>query len=179
MFGNAGLYLMAAAIMISAFGCCNGLILAGARVYYAMARDKLFFASAGTLHARHRTPAVALMVQGIWIGVLCLSGTYSQLLDFVIFAAVLFYTMTAVALFSLRARRPQLPRPVRAPGYPWLPALYIVMTTLIAANLLFTRTTYAGLGLFIVLLGVPVYFIWRAVTKAPRDLSATESGYQS
>ena len=175
MFGDIGLYLMAGAIMISTFGCCNGMILAGARVYYAMAHDQLFFAGAGTLHARYRTPAVALIVQAIWIGVLCLSGTYSQLLDFVIFAAVLFYAMTAVALFCLRARHPELARPVRAPGYPWLPALYVALTGLIGVNLLFTRTTYAGLGLLIVLLGVPVYFVWRAVAKAPPRVSETES----
>lgn len=166
MFGEAGLYIMAAAIVISTFGCNNGLILSGARVYYAMARDRLFFRSAGTLHPVHRTPAAALIVQGAWISVLCLSGSYSQLLDFVIFAALLFYVMTAVGLFLLRRRRPELPRPVRAPGYPWLPALYIGLTALVGINLLFTRTTYSSLGLLIVLLGVPVYFVWRRLVRA-------------
>jgi len=166
IFGETGLYIMAAAIVISTFGCNNGLILAGARVYYAMARDSLFFKSAGTLHPVHRTPAVALVVQAIWISVLCLSGTYNQLLDFVIFAALLFYVMTAASLFALRRRRPDLPRPVRAPGYPVLPALYIALTAIVAVNLLFTRTTYASLGLLIVLLGVPVYFLWRKFARA-------------
>jgi APA family basic amino acid/polyamine antiporter len=165
MFGEAGLYIMAVAIMISTFGCANGLILAGARVYYAMAQDGLFFRPLGELHATRCTPVAALVLQGIWISVLCLSGTYSQLLDFVIFSSVLFYMMAAVGIFFLRRRKPDLPRPVRAPGYPWLPALYVLLTGAICVNLLFTRTTYSSLGLLIVLLGVPVYFIWRAVSK--------------
>src|SRR5690606_7181621 len=158
MFGEAGLYIMAVAIMISTFGCANGLILAGARVYYAMAQDGLFFRPLGELHATRCTPVAALVLQGIWISVLCLSGTYSQLLDFVIFSSVLFYMMAAVGIFFLRRRKPDLPRPVRAPGYPWLPALYVLLTGAICVNLLFTRTTYSSLGLLIVLLGVPVYF---------------------
>ncbi|MGH7675774.1 MAG: APC family permease, partial [Gemmatimonadales bacterium] len=116
MFGEPGLYLMAAAIMISTFGCNNGLILSGARVYYAMARDNLFFKSTGVLHPQHRTPALALVVQAIWTSVLCLSGTYGELLNYVIFAALLFYMLTAVGLFLLRRKRPDAPRPVRAVG---------------------------------------------------------------
>jgi APA family basic amino acid/polyamine antiporter len=163
MFGTPGLYIMAVAIMISTFGCNNGLILSGARVYYAMARDDLFFKSAGVLHPTYKTPAIALIVQAVWTCVLCLSGTYSQLLNFVIFAAVAFYMVTAVGLFLLRKKQPSLPRPVRAPGYPWLPAIYVVVTGLIAVNLLFAPATqtYAILGLILVLLGVPVYFGWR------------------
>src|SRR6267143_1660893 len=129
ILGEPGLKLMAAAIMISTFGCNNGLILSGARVYYAMARDDLFFRSAGVLHPRFKTPAVALVVQGLWTSLLCLSGTYTQLLNFVIFAALLFYGLTAVGLFALRAKRPAAERPVRAPGYPWLPALYVIART--------------------------------------------------
>jgi APA family basic amino acid/polyamine antiporter len=166
MFGKTGLYLMAAAIVISTFGCNNGLILAGARVYYAMARDNLFFRSAGALHPKHRTPHTALIVQAVWISVLCLSGTYNQLLDFVIFAALLFYVMTGASVFALRVRRPDHARPVRVPGYPWVPALYIALTATVGVNLLFTRTTYSSLGLLIVLLGVPVYFLWRKVARA-------------
>ena len=163
MFGNPGLYIMAVAIMISTFGCNNGLILSGARVYYAMARDNLFFQSAAVLHPQYKTPAVALVVQAVWTCVLCLSGTYSQLLNFVIFAAVAFYTVTAIGLFRLRRRLPAVPRPVRAPGYPWLPAVYVVLTGLIAVDLLVqpATRTYATLGLGLVLLGVPVYFLWR------------------
>jgi APA family basic amino acid/polyamine antiporter len=163
MFGAPGLYIMAVAIMISTFGCNNGLILAGARVYYAMAQDNLFFKSAATLHPRYRTPAIALIVQALWTCVLCLSGTYGQLLNFVIFAAVAFYLVTAIGLLRLRRGRPDIPRPVRAPGYPVLPACYIVLTALIAVDLLVQNATrtYAMLGLLLVLLGVPVYYGWR------------------
>jgi basic amino acid/polyamine antiporter, APA family len=165
MLGAPGLYVMAIAIMISTFGCNNGLILSGARVYYAMARDNLFFKSAADLHPTYKTPALALIVQAIWACVLCLSGTYGQLLNFVIFAAVMFYTVTAIGLFLLRRKRPDLPRPVKAPGYPVLPALYVVMTGLIAIDLLVqgATRTYAFLGLILVLLGVIVYYIWRWV----------------
>jgi APA family basic amino acid/polyamine antiporter len=165
ILGDAGLYVMAAAIMISTFGCNNGLILSGARVYYAMARDDLFFRSAGTLHPEYKTPAVALVVQALWTSVLCLSGTYGQLLEFVIFAALVFYMLTAAGLFALRMKRPQAERPVRVPGYPWLPALYLLLTTLIAVAMLAMKTTYSGLGLLCVLAGVPVYVLWRAVTR--------------
>src|SRR6185503_2003602 len=160
MFGAPGLYIMAVAIMISTFGCNNGLILSGARVYYAMAVDNLFFKSAAVLHPQYKTPAVALIVQAAWTCVLCLSGTYSQLLNFVIFAAVAFYMVTAIALFALRTKRPDIPRPVRAPGYPWLPAVYIVLTALISVDLLVqdATRTYSFLGLALVLLGVPVYY---------------------
>src|SRR5881394_3895437 len=163
MFGPAGLYMMAIAIMISTFGCNNGLILSGARVYYAMAEDNLFFKSAANLHPRYRTPALALVVQAVWTCVLCLSGTYGQLLNFVIFAAVVFYTVTAIGLFRLRTKRPDLPRPVRAPGYPILPALYVVLTGLIAVDLVIqpATRTYSMLGLLFVLIGVPVYYLWR------------------
>jgi basic amino acid/polyamine antiporter, APA family len=163
MFGTPGLYIMAIAIMISTFGCNNGLILSGARVYYAMAQDNLFFKSAANLHPTYKTPALALIVQAIWTCVLCLSGTYGQLLNFVIFAAVAFYAVTAVGLFRLRQQRPDLPRPVRAPGYPILPAVYVLLTGLIAVNLLIqdATRTYAMLGLILVLLGVPVYYGWR------------------
>jgi APA family basic amino acid/polyamine antiporter len=163
MFGAPGLYIMTIAIMISTFGCNNGLILSGARVYYAMATDNLFFKSAANLHPTYKTPALALIVQAIWTCVLCLSGTYGQLLNFVIFAAVVFYTVTTVGIFRLRHSRPDIPRPVKAPGYPFLPALYVVLTGLIAVDLLVqdSTRTYAFLGLILVLLGVPVYFGWR------------------
>jgi APA family basic amino acid/polyamine antiporter len=169
MFGSAGLYVMAVAIMISTFGCNNGLILSGARVYYAMARDNLFFLpKAGDLHPTYRTPVLALWTQAAWTCVLCLSGTYGQLLDYIIFAAVLFYMVTVIGLFALRVRRPDLPRPVRAPGYPWLPALYVLLTGLICVNLLIEKPLYTWPGLAIVALGVPVYFGWRAWTGSTR-----------
>jgi APA family basic amino acid/polyamine antiporter len=171
IFGDPGLYMMAAAIMISTFGCNNGLILSGARVYYAMARDNLFFKSAGMLHPQYKTPSVALVVQAIWTSVLCLSGSYTQLLNYVIFAALVFYMLTALGLFALRAKRPGAERPVRTPGYPWLPALYVVMTGLIALDLLFNATTrtYSALGLGFVLAGVPVYYLWRRFVARERS----------
>ena len=169
IFGETGLYIMAAAIIISTFGCNNGLILSGARVYYAMAQDRLFFQSIGVLHPQYRTPALALIIQAVWTSVLCLSGTYSQLLEYVIFAAVLFYVLTSISLFALRIRQPELLRPVRVKGYPSVPALYLVLTALICINLLFTRPTYSGLGLLLVLLGVPVYFVWKMHEKLPSN----------
>jgi APA family basic amino acid/polyamine antiporter len=165
MFGDIGLYVMAAAIMISTFGCNNGLILSGARVYYAMARDNLFFKSSGTLHPQFKTPTTALIIQAVWTSVLCLSGTYGELLNYVIFAALLFYMIAAIGIFMLRAKRPDAERPVKAVGYPMLPALYIVATGALCVNLLFQQTRYAGLGLIIVALGVPVYFVWKRVVR--------------
>jgi APA family basic amino acid/polyamine antiporter len=163
MVGPLGAILMAIAILISTFGCNNGLILAGARVYYAMARDSLFFRRAGTLHPEFRTPVFALITQAVWTMVLCISGTYGELLNYVVFAALLFYALTAVALFRLRRIRPDVPRPVKAFGYPVLPALYVVATTAIMVVLLVDpqQRLYSGLGLLLVLVGVPVYWLWR------------------
>jgi APA family basic amino acid/polyamine antiporter len=166
-FGASGAALMAVAIMISTFGCNNGLILAGARIYYAMARDDLFFRRAGTVNARH-APAFALIVQCVWASLLCLSGTYGQLLDFLIFAVLIFYILTIAGLFVLRASRPDLPRPYRAFGYPVLPALYLVMALFIEVQLLRYKPQYTWPGLIIVLLGVPVYFVWRRAERARR-----------
>jgi APA family basic amino acid/polyamine antiporter len=168
VFGAVGASIMAAAILISTFGCNNGLILSGARVYYAMARDKLFFAKAGTLN-RHNVPSAALIAQSIWTSLLCLSGTYGQLLNYVIFAALIFYALTTVGLFRLRQLRPDAERPYKVVGYPVLPALYIILASAIAVILLIAdqTRTQALFGLVIVLLGVPVYFIWRKVESAP------------
>lgn len=160
IFGNTGAYLMAAAILVSTFGCINGLILAGARVYYAMARDNLFFEKAGRL-SKAKVPAVSLIIQGVWCAFLTLTGSYGQLLDYVIFAALIFYALTTVALFRLRTTKPDMPRPYRAVGYPVVPALYMIAAAGIAVILLFAKPLYSFSGLFIVLLGMPVYFIWR------------------
>jgi APA family basic amino acid/polyamine antiporter len=169
MFGNAGGALMAIAILISVFGCANGLILAGARVYYAMAKDNLFFRSVSKLHPTYKTPAVSLLVQAVWTSALCLSGTYSQLLDYIIFAVLVFYILTIFGLFVLRRTRPDAPRPYRAIGYPLLPALYIAMALFIDVVLLRYKPQYTWPGLAIVLLGIPVYFLWhrRGGTVAP------------
>ena len=160
MLGDAGLYLMAAAILVSTFGCINGLILAGARVYYAMAQDGLFFEAAGRLSPESRVPTWALLVQGVWTAFLTLTGSYGQLLDYVIFAALLFYALTMVALFALRRSRPEMPRPYRAFGYPFIPALYLLSALGIAILLLVAKPQYSFAGLFLVLLGVPVYYVW-------------------
>ncbi|MBA3913740.1 MAG: amino acid permease [Acidobacteriales bacterium] len=161
MLGPLGGTLMALAIMLSCFGCNNGLILAGARVYYAMAKDGLFFRSVARLHPTYKTPAVSLMVQMVWTCLLCLSGTYGQLLDYIIFAVLVFYVLTIVGLFVLRRTRPEAPRPYRAFGYPVLPAIYILMAVFIDVVLLLYKPQYTWPGLVIVLLGVPVYFAWK------------------
>lgn len=169
VFGPNGTTLMAIAILISTFGCNNGLILAGARVYWAMARDGLFFQRAGSLNARG-VPAYALIVQSIWISLLCLTGTYGQLLDYVIFAALVFYCLTTIGLFILRRTRPTAERPYKAVGYPVLPGLYVLLAGGLAIVLLIADKTRAQAvaGLAIVLLGIPVYFLWRSA-GAPRS----------
>src|SRR5262245_14318988 len=161
MFGPVAAPLMAAAIMISTFGCANGLILSGARVYYAMALDGLFFERAARLHPRWNAPVFALAIQCVWATLLTLSGRYGDLLDYVIFAVLLFYILTITGLFSLRRARPEMERPYRAFGYPVLPALYILTAGLIEILLLLYKPNYTWPGLIIVLLGAPVYFVWR------------------
>ncbi len=157
IFGNIGVYVMAALIMVSTFGCNNGLILAGARVYYAMSKDQLFFKQAGILNSKD-VPANSLIFQCIWASILCLSGTYGQLLDYIIFAALLFYILTIGGIFILRRKQPDTPRPYKAWGYPFLPALYIIIAAAICIDLLINKPTFAYPGLIIVLLGIPVYY---------------------
>jgi basic amino acid/polyamine antiporter, APA family len=152
--------LMAIAIMLSGFGCCNGVILAGARVYYAMAKDGLFFKSVAKLHPTYKTPAVSLVVQMIWACILCVSGSYGQLLDYIIFAVLVFYILTIFGLFVLRRTHPDAERPYRTVGYPVLPAIYIAMALFIDVVLLRYKPQYTWPGLIIVLLGIPVYFLW-------------------
>jgi basic amino acid/polyamine antiporter, APA family len=160
MLGEGGAVIMALGIMVSTFGCENGLILAGARVYYAMARDGLFFRMAGLLNTRS-VPAAALVLQGAWACVLTLSGTYGDLLDYVIFAALLFYVLTVGAIFVLRRTQPSVPRPYRALGYPIIPAAYITLAALIMIDLLIVKPRYTWPGLLIVVSGVPVFYWWR------------------
>jgi len=163
IFGSSAGTMMAVAILISTFGCNNGLILAGARVYWAMARDGVFFAKAGLL-SNKGVPAWALIAQSVWTSVLCLTGSYNQLLDYVIFAALVFYVLTTAGLFILRVKRPDAERPYRAVGYPALPALYILLASAVAVSLFISEKTrgQAKAGLVIVLLGIPVYFLWRS-----------------
>lgn len=155
-----GVPFMAVAVMISTFGCVNGLILMGARLYFAMARDGLFFQGVGTLSARG-VPFTGLVLQGVWSILLVFSGTYSELLDFVIFAALLFYALTVAGLFILRRKLPDAARPYRAFGYPLVPALYVVLCAAIMIDLLIVRPEYTWPGLILVLTGIPVYFLWR------------------
>jgi len=160
-FAGIGAKLMAAAILVSTFGCVNGMLLAGARVYYAMSRDGLFFKSAGRLSEKSGTPVNSLWMQWAWTCLLCLSGSYGQLLDYVIFAVLVFYILTIFGLFVLRKKRPDVARPYKAFGYPVLPALYIVMATWICGVLLRYKPQYTWPGLLLVVLGVPVYLVWK------------------
>ncbi len=169
MLGPAGAVIMAVAILVSTFGCNNGLILAGPRVYWAMARDRLFFAPAGRLHPEWRTPVFALVAQALWAMLLCLTGTYGQLLDYVIFAALIFYLLTTLALFNFRRTQPDLPRPVKAFGYPVVPALYVIAIAFLLYVLLAdpVKRKFSAFGLVIVALGIPVYLLWRRGAGAP------------
>jgi APA family basic amino acid/polyamine antiporter len=161
MLGPVGGALMAVAIMLSTFGCVNGLVLAGPRVYFAMARDGLFFERAGQLHPTYKTPAFGLASQAVWAMVLCLSGSYANLLDYVIFASLVFYAFTILALFRLRLTQPGLPRPVKAFGYPVIPGLYLLSSAGLMIILLVEKPLYTWPGLLIVALGIPVYLAWR------------------
>jgi APA family basic amino acid/polyamine antiporter len=183
VFHGAGPIMMAVAIMVSTFGCNNGIILSGARVYYAMARDGLFFRATGNLN-RRGVPAIGLVLQCVWTCLLVLPRTrsrelngtpkldpatgleqygnlYKDLLAYVVFAVLIFYVLTIAGLFVLRRKRPAAERPYRAFGYPVVPALYVVAATAIMLVLLFYETKTSGLGLLIVLVGVPVYALWR------------------
>jgi APA family basic amino acid/polyamine antiporter len=164
IFGEPAAIIMAVLIMVSTFGCNNGLILAGARVYYAMAKDNLFFKKTGTLN-RNSVPGVALGVQAVWASVLCLSGTYGDLLDYVIFAVLIFYILTVIGIFLLRKKQPDAERPYKAFGYPFLPGLYVLATTAISVDLLIFKPQYTWPGLLIVLSGIPVYFLWRTFSR--------------
>jgi APA family basic amino acid/polyamine antiporter len=161
ILGPAGAVALAVAVLVSTFGCNNGLILTGARLVYAMARDDLFFKAAGELGARSRVPVKALVIQGVWSSLLVLSGSYSDLLDYVIFAALLFYVVTLAGIFVLRRKMPDAERPYRAWGYPVVPAVYMAAAVCIMLVLLVYKPSFTWPGLGIVAAGVPVYFVWR------------------
>ncbi|HNR41525.1 MAG TPA: amino acid permease [Bacteroidales bacterium] len=164
VFGDYAAIIMAVFIMISTFGCNHGLILAGPRVYYAMACDGLFFRKVGEIN-KNGVPGFAIAVQGIWSVLLCLSGTYSDLLDYVIFAVLLFFILTIMAIFILRIKKPDLPRPYKTFGYPVIPAVYILATTFIMVVLLIYKPKFTFPGLVIVLLGIPVFYLWKKYSK--------------
>ncbi|HEY2472157.1 MAG TPA: amino acid permease [Terracidiphilus sp.] len=165
VFGPAGVFLMAGAILVSTFGCANGLTLAGARVYCAMSQDGLFFKSVGKLNEKYKTPAMGLIVQAIWTALLCVSGSYSQLLEYIISVELVFYILTIVGLFVLRFKQPNAERPYKVLGYPVLPALYILMAAWICVVLLRYKPQYTWPGLVLVLLGIPVYLLWSRRSK--------------
>ena len=159
IMGNIGVFVMAGLIMVSTFGCNSGLILSGGRLFYAMAKDALFFKQAGELN-KHDVPAKALWFQCAWACILCVSGRYSDLLTYSTFASLLFYILTIGGLFILRKKEPDADRPYKAFGYPVIPILYIVITAAICFTLLIYDTRNTGLGLFIVALGIPVYYLF-------------------
>jgi len=166
LMGPWGLTFINLTILVSTFGCANGLILAGARVYYAMAADGLFFERAARISPKTHTPVFSLIFQAVWASLLVLSGTYSDLLDYVIFAALLFYVLTVCGLFVLRRKRPDLDRPYKAFGYPVLPGIYIIMASLVMLDLLWVKPKYTWPGLIIVMTGMPVFFFWNARKRA-------------
>ncbi len=157
VFGSVGTIAIAVLIMVSTFGCNNGLILSGARVYYTMAKDNLFLPSAGKLNSKG-VPGKALWMQCMWACVLCLSGQYGNLLDFIIFTVLLFYILTIAGIFKLRQTKPDMPRPYKAFGYPFIPLLYILLASFICVVLLLYKQEYTWPGLIIVLIGIPIYY---------------------
>ncbi len=165
MSGNTAVYFMAGLIVVSTFGCNNGLILAGARLFQAMSVDKLFFKRAKENNS-FGVPAYALVIQAVWASLLCLSGSYGDLLEYSTFASLLFYIVTITALFVLRKKEPETPRPYKAWGYPVVPLIYILLTSLICIDLVYNKTLNTGIGLVIVALGIPVYYFMQQKTKA-------------
>jgi APA family basic amino acid/polyamine antiporter len=158
IFGNIGVSIMALLIMISTFGCNNGLILSGSRLFYAMSKDGLFFKKANSLN-KNNVPSTALWFQCLWACLLCFSGQYGDLIKYSTFASLLFYILTIAGIFVLRKKEPDLERPYKAFGYPYIPALYIILTFSICIDLLIYDTKSVGMGLLIVLIGIPVYYL--------------------
>jgi APA family basic amino acid/polyamine antiporter len=187
IFGDAGKIIMAIAIMISTFGCNNGLILAGARVYYAMARDGLFFRRTATIN-RHSVPAAALIAQAIWTvfltlprtvatdpttGALSYGNVYTQLLEYIVSADLVFYVLLVVAVIVLRKTRPAVDRPYRMRGYPMVPIISVVLAAFLIVDLAWLAPTTSGIGYLFVLSGIPVYLIWRRGFSGDRNTGST------
>ncbi len=165
VFGNVSQYIMAALIMVSTFGCNNGLILAGSRLFQSMAANGLFFDKAKELN-KNGVPAKALVYQAVWASVLCLSGSYGDLLDYCTFASLIFYIVTIAGIFVLRKKEPNTPRPYKAFGYPIVPVLYILLAGFICVDLLIYKTFNTGMGVLIILLGIPVFYIFDRKNKS-------------
>ena len=164
IFGNIGTVIIALMIMISTFGCNNGLILAGARVYHTMANDGLFFKRTASLN-EHAVPEFGLWLQCLVASVLCLSGKYGDLLDMISFVVVIFYVLTIIGIYILRVKRPDLERPYKAFGYPFLPAVYVMMGICFCTLLIIYKPNFTWPGLIVVLIGVPVFYMWKAFDK--------------
>lgn len=176
IFGGVGLYFIAAAILISTFGCNNGLILSGARVYYSMAKDGLFFKGLTAIHPKYRTPINSLVSQGAWACILTLTGTYSDLLTYSAFASVLFNLMTVIGIFVLRKKKPDLPRPYKAFGFPWIPSLYILIAIAFVVFILQGDPLNSFKGIVLIVVGIPFY-IWFRTSKKKAEIQ--ESGKSS
>ncbi len=164
ILGKSAAIVMALVVMISTFGCNNGMVISGPRLYYAMSNDGVFFKAAGKLN-KHGVPAIGLFLQAIWSIVLCLSGSYSEMLDYVIMAVMLFNVLVITAIFVLRVKRPGADRPYKAFGYPVIPALYILMSVFVLITILIYKPEYTWPGFVIVAMGVPVFYIWRGIRK--------------
>ena len=169
--GPGAAKLIAAAILVSIFSATNGLTISAPRVYYAMARDGLFFRTLGEVHPRYGTPAVSIAVGTLWAMVLAVSGTFEQLLTYVVFVGWIFYALGAACVFVLRRTQPDAVRPFRVPGYPWTPMLFIVAATALVGNTIATQPARAAIGIGVVLLGLPVYFIWRKPKSQPAPIA--------
>jgi APA family basic amino acid/polyamine antiporter len=165
LFGDWAGSAISALILVSILGCLSATILFGPRIYYAMARDGLFFQSFAEVHKKYHTPASAIIWQGIWSGILCLSGSYEQLYTYVIFATLIFFMALALAIFVLRKNRPDAERPYRVWGYPIVPVLFGLAMLLIALNSLIENTKESLIGILFILLGIPVYIYWRRKGK--------------
>jgi APA family basic amino acid/polyamine antiporter len=161
LFGDWGARAMSLAVLVSVFGCISATVISGPRVFYAMARDGLFFRRLAEIHPRFRTPAHAIVFQGVWSAALCLSGTYTRLYTFVVFAAVLFYALAGASVIVLRRKHPEWERPYRTWGYPWTPLLYIGVCVVVLGFTLVSQPKESGIGLAILALGLPAYAFWR------------------
>jgi len=166
LLGSGGQVLIAIIILVSAFGCLNGLVLTGARVYYAMAKDGLFFKKLAVLGEKSNTPENSLYLQCLWSSLLVMSGSYSQLLEYEIFAALLFYIFVIAGIFVFRKKYPDIPRPYKALGYPVIPVIYCLLAATVAINLLIYRPNTTWPGLLIIMTGLPVYLFWKKPAKA-------------
>jgi APA family basic amino acid/polyamine antiporter len=164
MLGTYAAIVMAVLVMISTFGCNNGMILSGARVYYAMAQDGLFFKNVAKLN-RRGVPAAGLILQGAWSVVICLSGSYNNLLDYVVATVLVFYVLTIAGIFILRKKNPNAVRRFKIPGYPYIPIVYIISASIIVVLLLIYKPLYSWPGIIIIAIGIPVYYYWKRQAK--------------